>query len=218
MRVDTTMTLMGACLMVACSREPAALPDAGDAGDTAVLVAAADAGELPSDGGDGDAESDAGATHDAGLVEDAGPPLPSFAAEPFPEKPTALPSAEEWQGAPAVAIDRAHPPSLFAAHATARTGCRVRRVREWLRIHCTAMTGGAVLLGGNQAGLSIRFDKVDGGTEVIVPVRRGDRRVIEMLGSQTLARQVLSVERATFGFVISEQWPAGDDRPTIVAE
>ncbi|APR80209.1 Hypothetical protein A7982_05556 [Minicystis rosea] len=202
-----------------CTHDVAVSADAGDAGEA--NVAAPDAGEEPSDAGATDADAidggDAGPI-DAGVVVDAGPPLPSFADEPFPEKATSFPKAEEWEEAKAVTVDRVHPPSLFVTHANERVGCRAQRVREWVRIQCQAMTGGAVLLGGNRDGLSIRFDKVHGGTEVIVPVRRGDRRVIEMFGSETLSFKAFSSERAKFGFVISEQWPAGDERPTIVAE
>lgn len=183
-----------------------AVEDAGaDAPDDSAVAADAEA-----DAGDG---GDAG---DAGPV-DAGPPLPSFAEEPFPEKSTPFPKSDEWASAAPVAIDRAHPAARFAAHAADKSPCTARRIREWVRIHCTTMNGGALLLGGNRDGLSIRFDKANGGTEVIIPVRRGDRRVIEMLDSETLTFKVFSAERAKFGFVISEQWPAGDERPTIVA-
>jgi len=53
---------------------------------------------------------------------------------------------------------------------------------------------------------------------VIFPVRPGDRRVLEVLGSETVSFKAFVGVHATFGFVLSEQWPAGDERPTIVAE
>lgn len=189
----------------------------------AAALAIEDAGvDAPTDAPDDvapDAQADAGDADagDAGVV-DAGPPLPSFADEPFPEKSTPFPKPAEWASATAVAIDRPRPVTLFATHAESKSPCSARRVREWVRVHCSTMTGGALLLGGNRDGLSIRFDKAGGGTEVIIPVRRGDRRVIEMLDTETLSFKAFTSERAKFGFVISEQWPAGDERPTIVAE
>lgn len=187
----------------------------------AAVAAIEDAGaDAPDDGAVApDAEADAGEADagDAGAV-DAGPPLPSFADEPFPEKSTPFPKPAEWASATPVAIDRARPVTLFATHAASKSPCSARRIREWVRVHCATMNGGALLLGGNRDGLSIRFDKAGGGTEVIIPVRRGDRRVIEMLDTETLSFKAFTSERAKFGFVISEQWPAGDERPAIVAE
>jgi hypothetical protein len=208
--VKRALSLALALALAACSSGPPAAVDA------AAATVIEDAGT--------DAEPDA-AIDDAGVVDagdagvvDAGPPLPSFADEPFPEKSTSFPKADEWASATPVVIDRARPASLFAAHAADKSPCTARRIREWVRIHCTTMTGGALLLGGNRDGLSIRFDKAAGGTEVIIPVRKGDRREIEMLDSETLSFKMFTAERAKFGFVISEQWPAGDERPTIVAE
>jgi hypothetical protein len=202
-----------ALALAACSNgraepEAALAEDAG----AAALTVDSDAGET-ADAAIDAAVDDAG---DAGVV-DAGPPLPSFADEPFPEKSTSFPKPEEWATAAPVAIDRARPVSLFAAHAGDASPCTARRIREWVRVHCVTMNGGAVLLGGKSGGLSIRFDKA-GGTEVIIPVRRGDRRAIEVLDSETLTFKALSAERAKYGFTISEQWPPGDERPTIVAE
>jgi hypothetical protein len=216
--ISLALSTGGSCGHAAAPEEAAAEVAVGDAGapDTAEAAdagedAGADAAERAADAGD-----DAG---DGGAV-DAGPPLPSFADEPFPAKGTPFPKAAEWASAPLVAIDRALPAALFAAHA-AHAGaaqCTARRLHEWVRVHCARLNGGAVLLGGNRDGLSIFFDKAGGGTAVIFPVRRGDRRVLEVLGSETVSFKAFSSERATFAFVLSEQWPAGDERPTIVAE
>ena len=72
-----------------------------------------------------------------------------------------------------------------------------------------------MLIGGNADGFSLAGD---GSADF--PVRRGDRRVIEVYDADTtvnahttepLARKPLP------RLVLSEQWLAGDERPTLVA-
>lgn len=184
---------------------------AGDPGPPPEAAAAA----VSLDGGvDADAEADA----------DAGPlPLPAYDVAPFAEERSAAPKAKEWAAAPRVALDRARP-GLFA-DTTSPTGslCEARRLREWVRLRCNITTGAISLLGGNVDGLALRLDPVNvedfqafpNGGEVVFPVRRGDRRVVEWLEIAFGYKGMTSVEPR---FVLSEQWPAGDERPMIVAE
>jgi hypothetical protein len=176
--------------------------------------------------GDPDPRTDGGAgseTLDGGAEADAAPPpLPSYQVEPFSEERSAEPRATEWASAPQVAIDRSNPGLFAETTGPSFSHCEVRRVREWLRIHCAINTGAVSLLGGNRDGLAIRLDPTrheewttfPEGAEIVLPVRRGDRRVIEWLGIEFGYKGMNSVEPA---FVLSEQWASGDDRPIIVA-
>jgi hypothetical protein len=176
-----------------------------------------DAGTPALDGG-ADAASaadDASDASDAANDADAAPaPLPSWSADPFPEKRSPMPKKAEWEAAPLVAIDRATPETLFRLREGDRNGCEARRLLEWVQIHCEAR-GGMTLLGGNADGISLGRD-----SNAVFPVRRGDRRVIEFLNAsegvnahttEVISRLVLP------GFLVSEQWTAGDERPTLVA-
>jgi hypothetical protein len=193
-----------ALVTAACGGKPS--PPAPDA-----AAPPPDAGSILADaGGVGDAGAvvDAGDGADAGAV-DAGPPLPSWSAEPFPEKRSPMPKKEAWASAPKVAIDRTAPDDLFA-----NWGCDARRLQEWIRIHCWA-EGGIMLIGGNADGFSLAGEGI-----AVFPVRRGDRRVIEFYGADTtvnahttepLARKPLP------RLVFSEVWLKDDERPTLVA-
>jgi hypothetical protein len=172
-----------------------AAPSAGDPEPPA--DAGADADESALDGG---ADADA----------DAAPRLPSYRAEPFPEEHSAEPKGKEWDAAPKVALEPA-------------SDCEARRLREWIRLHCTVMTGAITLLGGNVDGLTMRLDppgKDDftplppAGT-VVFPVRRGDRRVIEWLEVSFGYKGSQSVESK---LVLEELWLPGDEQPTILSQ
>lgn len=173
----------------------------------------ADAGAEPLDGGADGADAADG---------DAAPPLPSYRVEPFAEARSAEPRAKEWASAPKVALDRSRA-GLFATTSRPDT-CEARRLREWVRIRCTITTGAISLLGGDSQGLAMRLDdfkreeflpSFPEGGEVVFPVRRGDRRAIEWLEIASGYKGMTSV---TPSFVLSEQWPPGDEAPTIVAQ
>ncbi|WP_441286224.1 hypothetical protein ACSRUE_27715 [Sorangium sp. KYC3313] len=160
------------------------------------------------------ATADAGAT-DAGATDagatDAGDELPLDAA-PFPPEPSRQPTAAEWKAAPRVRLSRAGP---------AAAGCRAYRAREWLRIRCPELTVSAIsLLGGKTEGVAFWIDPPRGGSElprggeVMFPIRRGDRRVIQILtfgpgydGPFTLLPAI----------VIQEQWLEDEPAPTVTA-
>jgi hypothetical protein len=174
--------------------------------------------------GDADprADADAGSESLDGSA-DAGPPLPSYRVEPFPEERSAEPGAKEWASAPRVALDRASSLHFDGWKRPPTPDCEARRVREWMRIRCTIITGALALLGGDREGLAMRLDPlpkeewrtIPEGAEVVFPVRRGDRREIEWLGIEFGYHAMSSVVPA---FVLSEQWAPGDDGPMIVAQ
>jgi hypothetical protein len=186
----------------------------------ALLIAAATSADEPSpqgagailDGGaDGDTDADAGP-----------PPLRSYSADPLSAERSAEPKAKEWEAAPKVALDR--PSHLLAAtEGPSSTSCEARRLREWIRIRCTMTTGAISLLGGEHQGLAMHLDPVKkddfsefpDGADIVFPVRRGDRRVIEWLMISFGYKGMQSMEPF---LVLSEQWPEGDERPTIVVQ
>ena len=159
------------------------------------------------DAADPAAGAEAAPTASARVTE---PPPPLFNKEPFPEERSRLPTNAEWASAGAVTLDPRH----------AAVSCKSQRVREWLRIHCKGPFFGAVrVLGGKKEGMQVRFTNVDAefsgmpeGVDVVLPIRRGDQREIELMemeigyhGSQSLLTWA----------VISELWPEGDDSPAI---
>jgi hypothetical protein len=210
-------------LLLAAVALPAALAVASCGGEASQPVA--DAAAPPPDGGGITAEAgppadaaDAGGTAtatDAGAV-DAGPPAPSWSAEPFPDKRSPLPKKDAWAAAPLVTLDRTAPDALFSSRERDSVPCEARRLQEWIRIRCPWWRdGGIMLIGGNADGFSVVGD----GT-AFFPVRRGDRRVIEVYDADTRvnAHTTEPIARKPLGgIVVSEQWLAGDERPTLVA-
>lgn len=149
----------------------------------------------------------------AGAGEDKDASPPPFDAQPFPEEKTALPTKAEWRSAQEVTLDpRAKEPS-----------CSAFRVREWVKLQCKAESFGALrMLAGERDGLQMRLE--DEGNELgpgpsraemVIPVRRGDARVIELMTFEFGYKGSTSVEPWR---VLSEIWPAEDDRPTIVLQ
>ena len=161
-----------------------------------------------------DSGADGGVDSGADEEEKAPPVYPSYAQVPFSDERTPKPKDKEWATAEQVALD-------------GRTGmafptpCEARRLHEWIRIRCTTPTGSIALLGGNHEGLSLHleplkeeFDSFADAGEIVFPVRRGDRRVIEWL---TVEFGYKGANSLTPFFVLSESWLPGEERPTILA-
>lgn len=155
-----------------------------------------------------DSGVDGGADSGADEEEKAPPVYPSYAQVPFSDERTPKPKDKEWTTAERVAID-------------GQISCEARRLREWIRIRCETATGSIALLGGNHEGLSIyleplkeEFDSFADAGEIVFPVRRGDRRVIEWL---TVEFGYKGANSLTPFFVLSESWLPGEERPTILA-
>jgi hypothetical protein len=139
---------------------------------------------------------------------DAGP-LPRFDEQPFGDAKTAAPTPEEWKAQKPVGL----------TDPWARD-CNVYRVREWIKITCaTLMTSSIALLGGAREGVSLFIPPVpkdhsfSTGGEVIFPVRRGDRRMIEWSTFGEGYEGPMGLELA---FVISESWVADEPAPVII--
>ncbi len=109
-----------------------------------------------------------------------GPPIPSFAAG-LPTEESKKPTPEEWRDAKEVQPTRMGPRAK---------DCHVYRVREWVRISCPDLvTATIAVLGGTATGYAFWIDpqkegkdaKLPAGGEIQFPVRKGDRRVVQML-------------------------------------
>ncbi|AKT37280.1 hypothetical protein [Chondromyces crocatus] len=130
---------------------------------------------------------------------------------PFPTDPSKQPTPAEWASAPTVRLTRMGP---------AAAGCRAYRVREWIRFRCPHLTVSAIShLGGRTEGVAFwitppKDSDLPRGGEVMFPIRRGDRRVFQILtfgagydGPFTLLPAI----------ILQEQWLDGDPQPTLIA-
>ncbi len=112
-------------------------------------------------------------------------PEPPSNAKPFteglPTEESKKPTPDEWRDAPVVTATRTGPRAK---------GCTVYRVREWIRVSCPDLvTSSIAVLGGTATGYAFWIDpqregkdaKLPAGGEIQFPVRKGDRRVVQML-------------------------------------
>lgn len=140
----------------------------------------------------------------------AAPPLappPLHADPPAPER-TPIPKAAEWAAAGKVTLTRTGP---------AAADCAAYRVREWLRIRCPNMKAfGISLLGGSAEGVAFWIDPPHVGTtgEVQLPLRRGDRRVVQFWTAGTDAQGNFTPKPV---MVVQEHWLEGDAAPIVTA-
>lgn len=96
----------------------------------------------------------------------------------LPAEKSARPGPADWKGAAAVEL---------AAVSPAASRCKAFVMREWLKVRCVGGTTSAVTqLGGERDGVALWIDpptdkaaNLPGDAEVIFPLRRGDRRVIQ---------------------------------------
>lgn len=123
---------------------------------------------------------------------------------PLPER-SALPTAEEWLAARPVKLSRTSPRAAT---------CAATRVREWLRVRCATPTFAISLLGGSNEGLSFWIGGEAEGRfgEVQLPLRRGDRRVVQLWATRDDGAGSAIVEPA---LVLQELWIEGDAAPTV---
>ena len=156
---------------------------------------------------------------DAGAPRPVIPPrvekatLPAFDAAPFPEEKSKAPKPSEWKDAQEVRLSRV---------ARSAEGCSVRRLREWVKIHCDRMTGGLRLLAGSSEGIELwvpeavkpedPFATMGRFFEIVFPVRRGDRRVFETFDFEFGEWEGFGTGP---GLLVEEQWPEGAAKPQI---
>ncbi len=106
-------------------------------------------------------------------------PLPSLAQAELPADKSPRPTPTEWRQARQVAL-------RYRAPKGARCGAFL--LREWLKVRCAGGTVSAVTqLGGERDGVALWIDppadratNMPGDAELQFPVRRGDRRVLQL--------------------------------------
>lgn len=168
--------------------------------EDASAPAPADSASALADGGDADGEAEAGP-----------PPTPAFDATPFPEEKSPRPKKEEWKDVPAV---------RFSDGSASMGNCGFQRLREWIRIRC-GITSKITLMCGNPEDVYLSLDPLppdwgsfpEGG-ELVMAVRKGDRRLIEV---QSVEFGYKGANTAVSTGVISELWLPGDEKPVIIA-
>lgn len=125
---------------------------------------------------------------------------------PGPEK-SKSPSFDEWSKAPKVRLTRLGP---------AAAPCTAYRVREWLKVRCLGTKPHAmVVIGGDAAEVSFWIDKDERrGGEVQFPMRRGDRRVVQIWAGGVDAAGLF---KAKPSLLIQEHWLEDRAAPTVTA-
>lgn len=105
------------------------------------------------------------------------PPEPTYArlAERAPDPVTyPVPKDDEWRAATPVALERQ------------TRACSARTTRGWLRVECESPRGAGVsLLGGSRDGLYLAT--AERMAIVTLPMRRGDRRVVQVTNAMPRA-------------------------------
>jgi hypothetical protein len=138
----------------------------------------------------------------------------------WPDTTSPKPKPEEWDTAAAVLLERPN------------EGCTTSRVREWLRVSCRfgpkTLTGVRVLSGPTE-GVELTdkkpapgqptvdqwHNRIAHGVNLTFAVRRGDRRLFEVVEMVPEGRYTLGEDAAA---IISAVWLPGDAGPTIVVD
>jgi hypothetical protein len=100
--------------------------------------------------------------------------------------------------------------------------CTLQRVREWSRITCSTTNAAVTLVTGTATGVSLWAG--EDRAQLLFPVRRGDRRVFEILPHpKTVMIEgnygAMPIEQPGGGpIVLSETWLEGEDAPTLVVQ
>jgi hypothetical protein len=131
-------------------------------------------------------------------------PAPLDRDPPSTER-SASPTAAEWLTAAPVLLARTSPKA---------SSCVATRVREWLRVRCATPTFAISLLGGSHEGLAFWIGGEEEGRfgEVQLPLRRGDRRVVQLWATRDDPSGAKVVVPAQ---VLQEQWVEGEPAPTV---
>jgi len=184
----------------------AAPSGAPDAGAPSASASARWASSTAVDGGDGDA--DAG---DAGGGGPPRPPPPRVRTLEVPEETKSpLPKPDDWKDA--VRRDVA---------LRSEYGCTIQRLREWHRINCECSNATVALVTGTRDGVLVWATEER--AQLIFPVRRGDRRVLEVRPHEKWVSGLGpygSPGQQPGGppIVFSETWLEGEDAPTLVMQ
>jgi hypothetical protein len=164
------------------------------------------------DAGPSDAGSDAGDAGDAAALIPKPVPPPAVRTLEVPEETKSpLPKVPEW-------VDTVRRDVVVRPEFT----CTMQHVREWSRITCDASNATVTLVTGTRDGCSLWANRDT--VQMLFPVRRGDRRVIEMLPHAKLVTVEGNYGASQFEqpgggpVVFSETWLEGEDAPTLVVQ
>jgi hypothetical protein len=167
------------------------------------------------DAGSSDAADDAGDAGDAAAPMAARrppPPPPNVRTLDIPEETKSpLPKVPEW-------VDTVRRDVVVRPEYT----CTLQHVREWNRITCDASNATVTLVAGTRDGCSLWANRDS--AQMLFPVRRGDRRVIEMLPHMKLVSfdgpygGGQSEQPGGGPVVFTETWLEGEDAPTLVVQ
>ena len=154
-----------------------------------------------------------------------GDPAPSASAPSSAPAAAAAPSASwadaaetdrpdeaAWASAPALRLAREH------------RMCSAKRLREWVRVRCRRDPSaeepylGVRVVGGSHEDVRVS-DPAEGkkgqrDIAVVFPARKGDRRVIELVGTKPMMWKSWTVYEK-LELVISESWLPSETGPTI---
>lgn len=147
-----------------------------------------------------------GPAPDAGVI--AGP-LPMFDAEPLPADKSPTPKADEWRGAPQVALNRNF------------SRCRAYRMREWMKIDCTDMIpAGIAQIAGSADGVQVFIAPAPEETgdnpgrwferrvmEVVFPLRRGEGHMFQLL---EMGEGYDGPDTAVVSLTLADAWVDGE--------
>lgn len=183
--------------------------EAPNSADPAAPAANVDRGQAPNPADPGApkaaAPSALTAPTSAGVAVPAN--APTLASDVPSADKSAAPSAAEWRDAKSVKLTR---------RGQRAGSCDGKRVREWLRVRCQTKTFAISLLGGSNDGLSFwiggEADRPFG--EVQLPLRRGDRRVVQLWATSSDSAGTSVVEPS---LTLQELWADGDAAPTVTA-
>jgi hypothetical protein len=185
---------------------------AAPAASGSAAVTSASASVVDEDAGASDAGDDAGDAGDAGALPSHPPRPPRVRTLDIPEETKShLPKVPEW-------TDTVRRDIVVTPEYT----CTLQHVREWNRITCDASNATVTLVTGTRDGVSLWATRDT--AQILFPVRRGDRRVIELLPHSKLVTfegpygPNQSEQPGGGPVVLSETWLEGEDAPTLVVQ
>ncbi|MEP7126835.1 MAG: hypothetical protein ABJE95_38245 [Byssovorax sp.] len=147
-------------------------------------------------------------------------PIPAAAAAPIPEKQADPPSPAPTVAAAAAPAERTKKPTLAAFQtapeiklARSIKECKAQQIAEWLRIRCDIEVSSASLLAGDVHDVAFSPLDKNAAFSVVLAVRPGDRRVIQLNHFFSFSRWGASEAGAA---EISEMWLPGAAAPVVV--
>jgi len=165
------------------------------------------------------ASASASAAASSSAMAPAGPPKREAPLEPLekqtiPTEKSPLPKLPEWQNAKQVEVYLNSPQS---------TRCKALLVREWLKVKCEMSVGSLWLHTGSEQGVAFWVQptsqedmwnmEVANGGEVILPLRQGDRRLIQFFAR---AHDPCTGIGTSPSVMVDETWIEGEPGPIVV--